>query len=93
MKHTPASKSSQWTPADQAELDVLTYELVDAYFAHRPNCDQCLAWDERLTGSHPCHHLQAAIGIVIDWRTKRELRTAAEELRLERNAQLGDVAA
>lgn len=88
MKSRRAITPCQWTTADQAELDVLTYELVDAYMAHRDTCDHCLAWAERLPGSLPCPYVAAAISIVLEWRTKRQLRTTAEELRLERDAQL-----
>jgi hypothetical protein len=89
MKSIPATNHCQWTAADAAELDVLTYELVDAYYQHRERCDHCLSWQARLPKSTPCPYVQAAIAIVIEWRTKRQLLTSAEQLRLERDAQLG----
>lgn len=78
------STSSHWSHADQAELDVILYELADAYAAHRPACAQCQAYDARQPGSSPCQHLQAAIGIVLDWRERRHLLTRAEDLRRDR---------
>jgi len=77
-----------WTRADAAELDVLLHELVGAYFDHRDRCEHCIAWRTRLAGSTPCPYLGSAIGIVLDWRAKRQLLTTAEELRLERNQHL-----
>lgn len=34
-----------WTPADQAELDVLTYALVGRYSEHRERCGACQPGD------------------------------------------------
>lgn len=82
--------SRHWSHADQAELDVLLFELADAYAEHRPKCAQCRAYDAKAPGSAPCTHLQNAVAIVIDWREKRHLLTRAENLRQERLELLGE---
>lgn len=33
--------ASWWTPADAAELDVLTFELSRCYLEHRQQCEAC----------------------------------------------------
>jgi hypothetical protein len=51
-----------WTAADQAELDVLLYALVDSYFEHRERCRACQpgpcpryeAWLEHEAGCRAC---------------------------------------
>ena len=88
MKRTATSESCQWTAADAAELDVLLHELIDCYFDHRDRCAHCLAWRERRPDSSPCPYLGSAIGIVLDWRQRRQLLTRAEELRLERRLEV-----
>jgi hypothetical protein len=65
---------SVWTEADQAELDVLVWALVDGWDKHRRSCQL-----------EPCPHLREAIREVVDWREARILLTRAETLR----AQLG----
>jgi len=53
---------SGWTAADEAELDVLTYELSRSYFEHRERCAACqpgdcpayTAWREHLDGCPAC---------------------------------------
>jgi hypothetical protein len=42
---------TNWTAADQAELDVLVWTLVDAYFEHRGRCEAC--------DPEPCPSLEA----------------------------------
>jgi hypothetical protein len=64
-----------WTEADQAELDLLCWALVDALFEHRPGCDTCQ------TGYPSCLTVRAAIQPVIDWRQGRMLVSRAEHLR------------
>jgi hypothetical protein len=59
-----------WTPADQAELDVLLYALAADWFKHRPTCN-----------ADPCPHIQQAIAEVIDWRDARALLSRAQALR------------
>jgi hypothetical protein len=61
-----------WTAADDAELDVLVWALVDGWHRHRPTCDL-----------DPDPHLQEAIREVLDWRQARLLRSRAEALRAE----------
>lgn len=75
--------TTNWTPADQAELDVLLWELSDAYFDHRPNCAQCRASDNRDHGATPCEHLTNAISIVLGWRERRRLLTRAQNARAQ----------
>jgi hypothetical protein len=67
-----------WTEADNAELAVLTRELVDGIFEHRPQCASCAK------GYPPCPHIRAAIAIVVDWRDRRELESRARWLRRQR---------
>jgi hypothetical protein len=61
-----------WTPADQAEQDLLLHALVTAWFEHRDRCDL-----------DPDPHLIAAIDVVVDWREARLLLSNAEWLRAE----------
>ncbi len=66
-----------WTAADAAELDALTYELVDAVFDHRERgCTVCAA------GVEPCPRVRAAIEVVACWRRRRILLSRAKHLRL-----------
>ena len=54
-----------WTDADQAELDVLVWTLVDRYFEHRELCVACTpgpcpryeAWLAHEAGCRPCQQL------------------------------------
>jgi hypothetical protein len=71
-----------WTPADQAELDVLVHGLVTDYSEHRQRCRACQP-DPPPGIPHPCPHLQAAIREVCYWREARILRSRAEALRAE----------
>lgn len=81
-----------WTVADQAELDVLVWHLVDGYREHRQRCRACQP-DPEPGAPYPCPHLQAAIREVCDWREKRRLLTRAEELRIARRVELEGLAA
>lgn len=65
---------SAWTAADQAELDVLLWALVDSYHTHRPRCHACAS-------PEPCPHVQAAVREVCDWHHARTLLSRAEHLR------------
>lgn len=67
-----------WTEADRAELDALTWALVDGIFEHREHCATCAA------GHPPCPHIAKAIGTVLNWRKGRELQSRARWLRLQR---------
>lgn len=69
-----------WTAADAAELDVLAWTLVDAYWSHRPGCPAC-------SSGRPCKALRAAIDEVSDWTTRRELLSRAEHLRTAQTAK------
>jgi hypothetical protein len=66
-----------WTRADDAELKVLTFELVDGIFEHRADCALCAA------GYPPCPRVRRAIDVVVRWRQRRILRSRARHLRLE----------
>lgn len=67
------------TAADQAELDVLLWTLVDRYFEHRERCAKCLEQNE--LGSLPCPHVRRAIREVTGWHHHRQLLSTAEHLR------------
>jgi hypothetical protein len=64
-----------WTPADQAELDLLVFEFVHAAFRHREACSVCL------TGGPWCLPLRDAWDGLIGWRDGRVLRSKAGWLR------------
>jgi hypothetical protein len=69
-----------WTPADQAELDVLAHELVRVVFDHREGCETCQVGGE----CRRLHEgLRDALDAIMDWKTARELRSRAERLRRE----------
>lgn len=72
---------NHWTAADQAELDVLLWELVTIFRRHRLHCTECLL------GRSFCDPMRACVEIVIDWRERRLLRSKADWLR----AHLGEV--
>lgn len=82
--------TAAWTPADAAELDVLTWELVDVYFDHLEQCETCQA--NRRRRGEPCVYVQSAIAIVVDWRQRRQLLTRAEQLRIDQAQHALDVA-
>ena len=63
-----------WTAADDAELDVIVWDLVRAGFAHR-DCLRC-----RELGAY-CEPMRAAVEAVLDWRRARNLLSRAEHLR------------
>ena len=65
-----------WTDADQAELDVLLWALVDGWDKHRRTC--------RLD---PCPHLHDAIHEVVDWRQARMFLSEAQALRIEQELE------
>lgn len=71
--------TGHWTGADDAELDALTWTLVDGWWQHRDRCDLCQR-------RRPCPQLRAAIDEVEDWRTHREILSRAEALRAEQKA-------
>jgi hypothetical protein len=66
-----------WTEADDAELDLLTAELVRVVFIHREHCATCRG--ER--GVLYCDGIGEAIAAVLDWRDGRVLRSKAAWLR------------
>jgi hypothetical protein len=66
-----------------AELDLITYEFVNAIADHRPGCEACQS-------GRSCPKVVAAIAAVVDWRQRRMLLTRAEHLRGEQD--LADLA-
>ena len=66
-----------WTEADQAELEVLLWALVDSHAEHRTLCPTCVRAIE------PCPAVQRAIAEVLDWRQARILLSRAEALRAD----------
>jgi hypothetical protein len=68
-------KPAYWTAADQAELEVLAWELVGTVRKHRAACEVCEA------GFPPCPRVTAAVEIAVEWVRGRELRSRAEYLR------------
>jgi hypothetical protein len=72
-----------WTEADQAELVVMSHELVETVWTHREACETCLA------GYPPCPKVAAALEVVIDWRARRTLASKAAWLRRLQDAQDG----
>lgn len=64
-----------WTPADQAELDVLLWDFTAGAFAHREQCSHCRE------GGPWCTPLVDAFEAVLEWREGRTLRTRATALR------------
>lgn len=77
------SPAAAWTAADQAELDLLAWELVHAYHDHRAACPDCQALGE------PCQRLTEgtaeATAMIVGWRDHRIRATAAEQLRQEQD--------
>lgn len=71
----PRLTAEWWTPADVAELDLLTDALVDAVFAHRERCSTCRA------GGPWCASLRAAFEALLAWRRRRILHSRANWLR------------
>jgi hypothetical protein len=67
--------SPDWTAADQAELDLLVFEVVGAIHRHRDGCETCQA------GWPPCPRVTGVIEAVIEWRDLRVLVTRANRLR------------
>jgi hypothetical protein len=59
-----------WSAADQAELDLLTAELVKAAMIHRERCSckAALPW---------CRSLRDALEAVVEWRDLRILQSWA----------------
>ena len=76
-----------WTAANAAELDVLVWQLVDAYFDHRESgCVACSQHDQ-------CRAVYEAIEHVLRWRQRRQLLSGAEAHRLWHLAALGELLA
>jgi hypothetical protein len=69
-----------WTAADQAELDVVIWELVGAGFAHRDcaRCQELNTW---------CPPMAEAAEAVLTWRRGRNLLSRAEHLRAREGAR------
>ena len=69
-----------WTEADQAEHDLLVYELIKVAHAHRVGCTICK------TGGPWCAPLGEALEAVVEWRQGRILRSKAAWLRARETA-------
>ena len=67
-----------WTRADQAELEVLIWHLVEAAEVHQAGCWACYRLNRW------CPPLADAFQAVLDWRNRRRLISRAEWLRAER---------
>lgn len=65
-----------WTPADQAELDLLTYELVEAGERHAARAPDCCHGD-----LSRCDQYAHVIQTVLDWRDHRIADSRAAWLR------------
>jgi hypothetical protein len=63
-----------WTEADEAERDLLVFELVRHLPAHAARCRAC---QER----RDCPHAQEALEIFLEWQTGRRLLSRATYLR------------
>src|SRR5215217_4475818 len=66
-----------WTPADQAEFDVLAYALVDGVLSHRDRCAACAACGSAVY----CKRVSVAIGALLEWLSLRSLVSRAAWLR------------
>jgi hypothetical protein len=67
-----------WTAADQAELEVLVWHLVEGLTEHKVKCPRCRA---ELETGWPCPLVGEAIDAVLDWRRRRDLLSRAQYLR------------
>ena len=68
-------RTADWTEADQAELDLLIHEFVDAVALHHERCSTC-----RETGRW-CPLLGSACDVLLRWRSWRMRATRADRLR------------
>ena len=75
------SLAPYWTEADQAELDLLTHELVRTAFVHGERCSTCRA------RGRSCPAMLDAIEAVLEWREGRVLRSKAAWLRTRQQAR------
>lgn len=66
-----------WTEADEAEIDLVAYELVDAMKTHEENCPECQA------AGYGCTVIRDLLELAVRWRDKRLLETKAETIRAE----------
>jgi hypothetical protein len=64
-----------WTEADEAELEVVAWELTGALIAHRDHCSIC-----RDLG-HLCPVIGEAVDAAGHWKRGRSLLSRAEYLR------------
>lgn len=69
------SEQRWWTPADQAEQELLLHELVRAVSEHQAGCERCRA------GFPPCENVAAGVAVLLEWRDRRILRSLAVALR------------
>jgi hypothetical protein len=62
-----------WTELDQAELDLIVWELVTNYWVHRSRCERC-------RGNYACQGMAEAVHAMEEWRFGRQLRSRMEAL-------------
>jgi hypothetical protein len=74
MAKEALSEISYWTALDQAELDVLLWELVSCYWEHRKRCLVC-------GGLWTCAGMTEAVQAMEEWMFKRKLLSRMEALR------------
>jgi hypothetical protein len=73
------SESSYWTALDQAELDVIIWELVSRTWEHRKSCHICSGFDPE--GHKSCAAFDKAVEAMSEWIFKRKLVSKMEALR------------
>jgi hypothetical protein len=74
MAKEALSEISYWTALDQAELDVIIWELVSSYRKHREHCSGC-------GGLRTCAGMAEAVHAVEEWIFRRKLVSKMEALR------------
>lgn len=81
-----------WTAADNAELDLLVREFVDALFSHDQRCPQCIA---QLAGTSPnrCKEFGEVVTAIVEWRELRSAASFAIAMRRLQNTLDADVVA
>ena len=81
-RSAPGKPPSWWTVADQAERDLLVWELVRECFDHRARCEECQG-GQSCTGFREA--LRVAVDAILDWRVGRMARSRASFLREQQN--------
>ena len=73
-----------WSGADQAELELLWREFVDAVFSHDRRCTVCAA---QLRGERPdrCAEFGEVVMALVEWRELRSTASFAAGMRRMQN--------